>query len=265
MTYNDDIIRGYVEDIVFRNDDNGYTVLRLAGEGEKSSVVGFFHYINLGEYIEARGYYSEHQIYGSQFNVESYEIKMPADVVGYERYLGSGIIKGIGPALAARIVDRFGEDTFRIMDEEPERLSAVKGISARKAQEIGAYFAEQRDMRDAMVFLQKYGITINLAVKIHKYYGNRLYDIIEQNPYRLAEEISGVGFKTADEIAQKVGIAPNSDYRIRGGILYVLSDALSEGHTYLPEETLIKNTSELLDVDEESICRLIMDLTVDRR
>ncbi|MBE6014903.1 MAG: ATP-dependent RecD-like DNA helicase [Lachnospiraceae bacterium] len=265
MTYDNETIKGYVEDIVFRNEDNGYTVLKLSGNEEKSSVVGFFHYINLGEYIEATGHYSEHPIYGSQFNVEQYEVKMPADVEGYERYLGSGIIKGIGPALAARIIDMFGEDTFRIMEEEPECLAKVKGISSKKALEIGVLFAEKKDMRDAMVFLQKYGITINLAVKIYQRYNNQLYDIIRDNPYRLAEEIDGVGFKTADDIAAKVGIAKDSDYRIRGGILYVLSDALAEGHTYLPEENLIRAASRLLDVEESAISGNITELTIDRK
>ena len=265
MVLNEDKIQGYVEAIVFRNDENGYTVLKLSDEGKKSNVVGFFHYVNPGQFIEARGYYSEHPVYGSQFNAESYEIKTPTDTVGYERYLGSGIIKGIGPALAARIVAEFGEDTFRVIEEEPECLARVKGISSKKAQEIGVLFAEEKDMRNAFVFLQKYGITINLAVKIYQRYGNGLYDIINENPYNIAEEISGVGFKTADDIAEKVGISKESDCRIRSGILYVLSQAMADGHTYLPEDILISRGAEILQVPEELVSTARMDLTVEHR
>ena len=258
-------IRGYVESIVYRNDDNGYTVLRLSDDEKKSSVVGFFHYVNQGQYIEAVGFYSEHPVYGSQFNAESYEIKTPSDTEGFKRYLGSGIIKGIGSALADRIVTEFGEDTFRVIEEEPECLSRVRGISLKKAQEIGVLFAEEKDMRDAMVFLQRYGITINLAVKIYQRYGAGLYEVINEDPYAIAEEITGVGFKTADEIAEKVGIAKDSDCRIRSGILYVLSQAMAEGHTYLPEDILLHRAAEMLRVPEEYVSRARMDLTIERK
>ncbi len=258
-------IRGYVDSIVFRNEENGYTVLKLSDDEKKSSVVGFFHYVNPGQFIEASGYYSEHPVYGSQFNMESYEIKTPVDVEGFKRYLGSGIIKGIGPALAARIVDEFGQDTFRIIEEEPECLSRVKGISAKKAQEIGVLFEEEKDMREAFVFLQKYGITINLAVKIYQRFGNGLYEIINDDPYMIAEEINGVGFKTADEIAARVGISRESDCRIRSGILYVLSQAMADGHTYLPEEVLTSRAAEMLGVSGDMVSKARMDLTIERR
>ncbi|MCR4591289.1 MAG: ATP-dependent RecD-like DNA helicase [Lachnospiraceae bacterium] len=264
MTHSE-TISGYVETIVFRNEENGYTVLKISDNEKKSSVVGFFHYINPGQFLEASGYYSEHPVYGSQFNVESYEIKTPADIEGFKRYLGSGIIKGIGPALAGRIVDEFGEDTFRIIEQEPECLSRVKGISNKKAQEIGVLFEEEKDMRDAFVFLQKYGITINLAVKIYQRFGNGLYDIVNDDPYMIAEEISGVGFKTADEIAERVGIPKESDCRIRSGILYVLSQAMSDGHTYLPEDILVSRAAEMLSVTEEMVSKARMDLTIERR
>ena len=265
MIYSNEHISGYVEDIVFRNEENGYTVLRLNNNGEQSSVVGCFHYINPGEYLEAAGYYSEHTIYGPQFNVESYEIKMPTDVASYERYLGSGAIKGMGPALAARVVAQFGEDTFRIMEEEPECLAKVRGISNKKALEFGMQFAEKKDMRDAMVFLQRYGISIRLAAKIYLKYNNQVYQIINENPYKIAEEIQGVGFKTADEIAAKVGIGIDSDYRIRCGLLYVLGQAIGEGHTYLPEHLLLDNARRILGVEEEPIKKSLMDLTIDRK
>lgn len=266
MTYSkNETISGYVDDIVFRNEENGYTVLKLTNGEKQSSVVGCFHYVNKGEFIEATGYISEHQFYGPQFNVESYVIKPPTDVDGYERYLGSGIIKGIGPALAARIVKEFDEDTFRVIEEEPELLQRVKGISSKKALEIAVQFEEKKDMRDAMVFLQKYGITINLAVKIFQKYNNGLYDIVNENPYRLAEEIQGVGFKTADEIASKVGISRESDFRISCGVLYTLSESLSEGHTYLPEQKLIDRAKYILGVEESLVTKAIMELSIDRK
>ena len=265
MTYNQEKICGYVEDIVFRNEENGYTVLRINVNGEQSSAVGCFHYVSPGEYIEATGYFSQHSIYGPQFNVESYEIKLPEDEAAFERYLGSGAIKGIGPALATRIVMEFGKDTFRIIEEEPECLSRVKGISNKKALEIGVQFSEKKDMRDAFVFLQKYGISINLAAKIYNAYGSDLYQIIKENPYKLAEEIKGVGFKVADEIAAKVGIGIDSDYRVRCGVLYTLGQALADGHTYLPFDVLSRTAGELLSVTEEQIEKALMDLSIDRK
>lgn len=258
-------IRGYVEHIIFRNAENGYTVLELVCEEEEITCVGIFSDIVEGENIEAKGEYIEHPSYGRQFKVHSFEEKAPEDEMAIERYLGSGAIKGIGIALAARIVRRFKKDTFRIIEEEPERLAEIKGISERKAMEIANQVNEKRDLRQAMIFLQQYGIHITLAVKIYNQYGQRIYSILKENPYQMAEDIDGVGFKTADEIANKIGIRTDSDFRIRSGILYVLSLATGEGHTYLPKEELTKRTSTLLEIDGEHIQKHYMNLEMDRK
>ena len=258
-------ITGYVDHIVYRNAENGYTVLNLVNKEEEITCVGIFSAIAEGENIEASGDYTDHPTYGRQFKVEHFEERAPEDAQAIERYLGSGAIKGIGLALAARIVRRFKEDTFRIIEEEPERLAEIKGISERKAMEIATQVNEKRDLRQAMIFLQQYGITMNLAVKIYNRYGQEVYEILKENPYQLAEDIDGVGFKTADEIAAQVGIRSDSDFRIRSGILYVLSGAASEGHTFLPQEELTKRASELLQVEPEFIEKHYMDLAIERK
>ena len=256
-------LAGYVEHIIYRNADNGYTVLNLVSGEEEITCVGIFSAIAEGENIEASGDYTDHPTYGKQFKVESFEEKAPEDEEAIERYLGSGAIRGIGLALAARIVRRFKADTFRII--EPERLAEIKGISERKAMEIADQVNEKRDLRQAMIFLQQYGITMNLAVKVYQQYGQEVYGIIRENPYRLADDIEGVGFRTADEIAVRVGIRMDSDFRIRSGILYVLLQASTEGHTYLPEEELTRRTGQLLEVGEEQIEKQYMDLAIERK
>ena len=254
-----------MEHIIYRNADNGYTVLNLVSGEEEITCVGIFSAIAEGENIEASGDYTDHPTYGKQFKVESFEEKAPEDEEAIERYLGSRAIRGIGLALAARIVRRFKADTFRIIEEEPERLAEVKGISERKAMEIADQVNEKRDLRQAMIFLQQYGITMNLAVKVYQQYGQEVYGIIRENPYRLADDIEGVGFRTADEIAVRVGIRMDSDFRIRSGILYVLLQASTEGHTYLPEEELTRRTGQLLEVGEEQIEKQYMDLAIERK
>ena len=258
-------VRGFVEKIKYRNEDNGYTVLSLVAKDEEYILVGTFPYITEGEMIQASGTMTEHPIYGEQLQVESYEIMTPEDADAMERYLASGAIKGVGAALAARIVRRFKADTFRIMEEEPERLAEVKGISEKMAMSIGEQMEEKRGMRQATMFLQKYGISVNLAVKIYQEYGPRMYGIIEENPYRLADDIPGVGFKMADEIARKVGIFTDSDYRIKSGVLYTLLQAVGNGHTYLPEDELLASASELLRVDPEQIRDQLMDLQMEKK
>lgn len=258
-------LAGYVEHIIYRNADNGYTVLNLVSGEAEITCVGIFSAIAEGENIEASGDYTDHPTYGKQFKVESFEEKAPEDEEAIERYLGSGAIRGIGLALAARIVRRFKADTFRIIEEEPERLAEVKGISERKAMEIADQVNEKRDLRQAMIFLQQYGITMNLAVKVYQQYGQEVYGIIRENPYRLADDIEGVGFRTADEIAVRVGIRMDSDFRIRSGILYVLLQASTEGHTYLPEEELTRRTGQLLEIGEEQIEKQYMDLAIERK
>lgn len=258
-------LAGYVEHIIYRNADNGYTVLNLVSGEDEITCVGIFSAIAEGENIEAQGEYTEHPTYGQQFKVTSFEEKAPEDEEAIERYLGSGAIKGIGLAMAARIVRRFKEDTFRIIEEEPERLAEIKGISNRKAIEIASQVNEKRDLRQAMIFLQQYGITMNLAVKVYQAYGQDVYGIIRENPYRLADDIDGVGFRTADEIAARVGIRMDSDFRVRSGILYTLLQASGEGHTYLPETELTPRASKLLNVTAEQVEKQYMDLAIERK
>ena len=260
-------VKGYVEKIKYRNEDNGYTVLSVTGadDGEEYILVGTFSYISEGELVEASGHMTEHPIYGEQLAVESYELMVPEDTVSMERYLGSGAIKGIGAALASRIVKKFKSDTFRIMEEEPERLAEIKGISEKMAMAIGEQVEEKKDMRQAMMFLQNYGISMNLAVKIYQEYGPAMYTVLKTNPYKLADDIPGVGFKMADEIASKIGIFTDSDFRIKCGILYTLLQASANGHTYLPEEELVRQAAELLLVEPDSIGKHLMDMQMDKR
>lgn len=258
-------LAGYIDHIIYRNADNGYTVLVLVTQEEEITCVGTFSEVSEGESIEVVGDYISHPTYGRQLKVERYMEKAPTDELSIERYLGSGAIKGIGAALAARIVRRFKMDTFRIIEEEPERLAEIKGISERGAMEISNQVAEKRDLRQAMIFLQKYGISLNLAVKIYQEYGQEVYGILQENPYRLADDINGVGFRIADEIAKRVGIRTDSDFRIRSGILYTLIQASGEGHTYLPEQQLTVRASELLEVEPEYIEKHYMDLAIERK
>lgn len=258
-------ITGYVDHIVFRNEDNGYTVFQLNNEDGELTCVGKFAYIGDGEFLELSGEYVTHPTYGVQLKVEEHRIKEPEDLEAVERYLGSGAIKGIGPALAGKIVAKFRKDTFRIIEEEPERLAEIKGISEKKAREIAEQVEEKKDLRQAMIYLQKYGISLTLAVKIYQKYGTRIYHILEENPYRLADDIEGIGFKTADEIAARIGIHTDSDFRIKSGIFYTLLQSLAEGHIFLYEDVLLKKTSELLGVQIEDIEKYLMDLAMERK
>ena len=260
-----DNITGYVDHIVYQNSDNGYTVMALVAEGEEVTCVGMCKGLGQGENISAEGEYIEHPVYGRQFKIQTYETVAPTDRAGMERYLGSGAIRGVGEALAARIVKKFGDDTFRIIEEEPERLAEVKGISERKAQEIAVQMEEKKDLREALVYLQQYGISNTLAVKIYNTYGMEMYSVMRENPYRLAEDVSGVGFRIADEIAGRIGIHTDSDYRIRSGILYTLLQAVGEGHCFLPLELLLHRAAELLGVSEENIRPQVDNLIMDRK
>ncbi len=260
-----EIRKGYVEHIVFRNNDNGYTVFQLISGEEELTCVGSFSVLAEGEFVQVSGAMKEHPLYGEQLQVERYEVLAPEDETAMERYLGSGAVKGIGAALAARIVRRFKKDTFRIIEEEPERLAEVKGISERRAMEIAEQLEDKKELRQAMMFLTRYGISMSLAVKIYQKYGPGTYQVVQENPYRLADEISGIGFKAADEIAGRIGIHTNSDYRIRSGLLYVLLQAAGEGHTCLPKEILLRRAVELLRVEEEEIHVQILNLCMDQK
>ncbi len=276
-------IKGYVEKIIYTNSDNGHTILdvsltsdeikRLQAEcpdyaddiDEEMVCVGTLHLINAGEYVAFNGDFTVHQTYGLQFKVTSYEESRPEDMDSIERYLGSGAIKGVGPALAARIVRHFKMDTFRVIEENPEELSQVKGISNRMAMEIADQVAEKKGMRNAMLFLGKLGIGMNLAVKIYKEYGEQVYEIIENNPYKLADDMEGVGFKIADEIARNSGMELDSPFRIKSGILYALSAAVSAGHTYYPMDALIEEAGRLLGVFIAKPEEILTDLMIDRK
>ncbi len=258
-------VKGYVEHIVYRNSDNGYTVFNLHNGDGELTCVGSFPFISEGELLQLTGEYVTHALYGVQLQVQTSEVCEPEDLMSIERYLGSGAVKGVGAALAARIVRRFKEDTFRIIEEEPERLAEVKGISERKAREIAEQIEEKKDLRRAMIYLQKYGISTALAAKIYERYGNRMYQVLEENPYQMADDISGVGFKTADEIARRIGIHADSDYRIQSGIFYTLLQSVGEGHVYLREEALLARTGALLGIEIPHIGRFLMDLAMERK
>lgn len=258
-------IKGYVESVIYLNPSNGYGVISLVCGEEEITCTGTFSHIDEGECIELEGSFVEHPVYGSQFKMERYTVIALEDAVSIERYLGSGAIKGVGPALAKRIVKKFGAETFRIIEEEPERLIEIKGISERIAREIASQVEEKKDVREAMLYLQKFGISNTLALKIYQKYGMRLYRVMQENPYKLAEDISGVGFRIADEIASKIGIHTDSDYRIRSGILYTLTQGTMEGHVCLPKELLLRKASELLGVEESAIETQVMNLSIDRK
>ncbi len=258
-------IKGFVSSIRYRNPDNGYSVLSFVVEDIEETVVGNFLAVSEGEMLEISGDWVIHPVYDKQFKSISYKSIQPEDEIAIVRYLSSGIIKGIGPTLAKRIVEEFGSDTFKVMEEEPELLERVKGITIRKAQEIGALMAEKRGYREAMVFLSKYDISNTLAIKIYSYYGDSIYHILEENPYRLAEDIRGIGFKTADEIAGRLGVKTDSAYRIQSGILYTLILATGQGHMYLPKDVLERQAAQILEVSENDISPQVENLAMDRK
>lgn len=258
-------IEGFVDHIIFQNPDNGYTVLELTADSGDCVLVGMLKGISQGDTIQAEGEYTEHPVYGTQFKAAVYRTILPKDAAGMERYLASGAIKGVGMALAKRIVRQFGADTFRVIEEEPERLVEVRGISERIAQEISAQMEEKRDMREAFIYLQQFGISNALAVKIYNTYENALYGVLRENPYRLAEDIDGIGFRIADEIAAKIGIHTDSDYRIRSGVLYVLLQAVQEGHLFLPSAILLDRAEELLSVERKYIEPQLGNMAMDKK
>lgn len=261
---------GYVSKIVYQNSENGYSVIavEIKAEGDTTSeetAVGTFPGIEKGDYIKIIGEWISHPSYGPQIKASSFSRQTPNDVVAIERYLASGAVKGIGAIMAGRIVKKFGADSLRIIEEEPETLSQIKGISLKKAQEIAASAAEKKSLRDAMMFLQQYGISTNMAVRIYNYYELEIYNVLRNNPYRLASDIDGIGFKTADEIAARAGISVNSEFRIQAGIIYSLQQAAGSGHTFLPKHILMADAMELLMVTEEEIDKCMMDLQLSRK
>ncbi len=262
-----DRMEGYVKHIVYRNEDNGYTVLVLESGGDDVTCVGCIPGVEEGEFLRAEGENTFHPTYGLQFKIREAHVEVPEQKEALERYLGSGAIRGIGKALAARIIRRFGDDTMRILEEEPERLSEVKGISEKKAREIGIQVMEKSQMQNALIFLAQYKIPMSLGVRIYNKYQDNLYQVLRENPYQLAEDIDGVGFRTADEIAARVGISRDSEFRMRSAILYVLSQAGASGHIYLPESVLFRQTAGLMQttLQKDVFDHQLMDLSVERR
>ena len=269
-----DKLRGYIEKIIYRNPQNDYTVIRVEDNGISTTCVGCLHDINAGEFMEFTGEYVFHPRFGQQFKASQARILIPEDLASVERYLGSGAIKGIGAVTARRIVEAFGEDTMRILDEEPERLAEIKGISRAKAQEIAATQEEKKDLRNVCIYLGDYGISNALAVKLYGIYDQEIYKIIRDNPYQLADEVSGIGFRKADEIARRTGVNPGSDYRIKACMIYVLQRALDQGHVYLPDHLLKRKVMETLkpltvddlcEIEEADLERCLMDLVLDSR
>lgn len=259
-------IEGTVEDIIYTNESNGYTVCDVRCGNDSLTVVGYLPFINSGETIKASGKWVSHPDYGEQFKVELYEKVMPKTVDAIEKYLASGIVKGVGPATAAKITAKFGAATLEIINANPLRLSEIKGISLDKASAIGQALNEQKGLRDVVMFLQEYGVTPSVCIKIYKAYAENAVLTIKENPYKLCDDVFGIGFKTADRIAMKLGIDPASRFRIKSGIKYLLSHAASNGHTYLQEDVLRENAGDLLETEvfdiEDALISLIFDKAI---
>lgn len=238
-------IEGVVEEIIFRNEQNGYTVLELSTQGLVVTAVGYMPYVNIGERIKIEGEWVEHPDYGEQIRVLNYETLAPTTLEGIEKFLSSGLIPGIGPVTARKIVKKFGVDSLNIIETAPERLKEIKGLSDEKIKRICEAYEMQKGIKEVMVFLQGYGISTAMAIKIYKEYGNNAIEIIKQNPYRLADDIFGIGFKTADKIAESLGVDPHSLYRISSGTRYVLMQYAANGHTYVPKELLKKKKQQV--------------------
>ncbi|MBE0448052.1 MAG: ATP-dependent RecD-like DNA helicase [Actinobacteria bacterium] len=248
-------LEGILEHFVYSNEDNGWSVVRVRARGHRDLVtaVGNLLGVQPGESIRFNGYWVNDRKYGEQFKVESYTTIKPATLIGIEKYLGSGMIKGIGPVMASRLVGCFGLDTLEVIENQPERLTEVEGIGKVRVERICNAWQEQKEIKEVMVFLQSHGVTTTYAIKIYKQYGNRAISLVSDNPYRLAVDIFGIGFKTADKIAGNMGISPTSPQRAQAGILHVLSALSDEGHICYQRHLLVERTAKVLDIDEKII------------
>jgi len=258
---------GLVENVFFHNEDNGFTVFLLseANQNKKSIVcTGTLPSLMVGEKVKVNGSYVKNPKYGLQLNVDRLEKSEPTTLEDIERYLGTGVITGIGKAMAKRIVEKFGEQTLEVFAEEPERLAEIKGITFEKAAKMGTVFHEKTDERRAMLFLQNYDISPTFATRIYKKFGEATAEIVKKNPYRLADEISGIGFRKADAIANKVGIAFDSDVRVKAGLKFCLSNASTQGHVYLPKKVLVEDAAELLQIPIEQVLSAFAELSMER-
>lgn len=251
---------GIVEEIIFRNEENGYTVFEVLTEEGVETFVGTALSISVGEEIKAQGEYTEHATYGRQFVVKECFSQIPQQAKAIQKYLASGVVKGIGPVLAEKIVERFGEDTFRVLEEEPERLAEISGISQNKAMSIAQVFFEQRNMRRIFLFLQEYDLSMTYAMRIYETYHEQTFYMVREKPYQLAADIDGIGFLMADAIAERSGIAKDSPQRIMSGIRFVLEEASLEGHVYLPKEDLYHRTSLLLTIDMDYLESYLLEM-----
>lgn len=246
------ILQGTIEDIIFRNETNGYTVAMLSHGTEYTTVVGKFLSINIGENVKLTGKYVTNNKYGEQFSFDTSEIIYPSTVSGIQKYLASGLIKGVGPVTATAIVDKFKESTFEVIEFSPHRLSEVKGISDKKAQAIGEAFGELKKIQNSVMFLQNYNISTNMSLKIYEIYQNKTVELVKENPYRMVEEVDGIGFLTADKIAKSMGIKEDSMFRMRAGILHILNENSDKnGNTYIPQDLLLVNLGNLLNLDKD--------------
>ena len=260
MTSSLEEIEGNVSHIVFRSEETGYTVCSITDKGEEFTLVGSFSHISVSEKIKAKGRWKEHPVYGKQFSVEEYQLEVPDSLFGIEQYLASGAIKGIGKAIASRIVKKFKEDSLRIMEEEPERLAEIHGISMQKAMDIATNLSGQREQQDILLLLQGYGISLNLSYKIYQHFQGETLRVLQENPYRIAEELEGVGFKKCDELAKKVGVEKESPFRMRAGINYTLLQGEWHGHCYLPFSILKREAERILEMPLEDLEEQLLEL-----
>jgi len=259
-------LNGQIERITFTNEENGFTIakVKVRGRRELVTVVGVLMSPMPGEILDMQGEWTSHPQFGEQFKVMEYRTKVPATVHGIRKYLGSGLIKGLGPVMAGRIVDRFDKTTLDIIENDIQRLAEVEGIGKKRIALIAGAWDAQREIRDVMLFLQSHGVSSGYATKIFKHYGNRSIAVVKQNPYRLATDIFGIGFVTADQIAAKLGIAKNAGMRVEAGILYVLYQLSDEGHVYFPDELLISKSCQILEVEREAVVKALDRLAADQ-
>ena len=255
-------IKGIINSIIYYNNFNGYTIADLHSGGELITIIGFFPELQEGEEVSLTGKWVTHREYGLQFKVETFNVSIPSSIEAIEKYLSSGLIKGIGPVIAKRMVSHFGKDTLDIIQFHPSRLTEIVGIGEKTAKKILESYEEQQGLREVMLFLQNYGVTPKHAVKLYKRYQDKTIAIIKENPYKMAEDIVGIGFKKADQIAMSMGIEYNSQYRISAGVKYALYQIHTEGHTFCPEEELIKNAAELMGLDYDQVAGVLMDIVV---
>jgi len=260
-------LQGQIERITYTNEENGYTVARVKVPGRRDlvCVVGNIMAPMAGEVLRMQGEWANHPKFGEQFKIVYYKSMVPADVHGIQKYLGSGLIKGIGQVMAKRFVKKFGKQTLDVIEQDIQRLLEVEGIGKKRIEMIGKAWADQKEIRQVMIFLQSHGVSSGYATKIFKQYGNESISVVKENPYRLATDIFGIGFITADKIAEKLGFAKDSELRAEAGILYVLHQLADDGHVYYPYEPLVDKCKEILQVEREPIVKAMSTIALDKR